>query len=98
MKVITTTTTVNLNDIVRCKLTERGLQQYREHYARYSPASLLVTHPEFCQPTITEDGYTILPLWSFMHIFGVYMQMGEPPQTEDNNIIIEQTEYKEVTA
>lgn len=64
----------NLNDMVRVKLTEKGLVEYVLEHER--------------MPLLDKEGYYESQLWTFMAVFGKHMFMGGSPLFEGNNLEI----------
>jgi hypothetical protein len=66
----------NVNETVRVKLTERGLQTLRERHdeiARQYPA-----FGSFKPPKTDADGWSEFQLWSLMRSLGPHILMGGP--------------------
>lgn len=78
---------VNVNDVIRVKLTEFGRLKFEEELRIEAAAS---HYPEL-QPTYPtdEEGYTRMRLWEFMKYFGKYYGCGVPAATENCQIIFE---------
>lgn len=80
---------INLNDTVKFKLTDIGKDIY---YHRFD--DLIDAHPEFGlkrrMPTIDEDGYSKMQLWTFIELYGPYMGMCKPNVIEPIEIIVEE--------
>ena len=75
----------NLNDIVKVKLNDRGLDIYLHRYDE------LLLKYDWLPPVRVEmdkDGYVEFQLWDFMNLFGKYMYLTAPPVLESLDIII----------
>lgn len=70
---------INLNQQVKCRLTEAGREVYQAYLDQFSN---LPAVPKEAPAQIT------LPLWEFAQIFGKALFMGQTaaPFTEDNEI------------
>ena len=72
---------INLNDLVKVKLTVLGIKKYIDYMnspnegRTHNP----VIKPKNCVPTIDEDGYTTFQLWQLFNIYGEHMTMGCEP-------------------
>lgn len=65
---------INLNDIVRVKLTPFGRKVHREnHVALYAYFEHL---PHYVPPTEDANGWSRWQLWSLMEQFGPYVHFG----------------------
>lgn len=74
---------INLNEIVKFKLSEHGKEVYRHRYDGYG-------FEYNREPEIDDDGYMRMQLWTFMQIFGEHMIMGMPEVLKPLEIIYEQ--------
>lgn len=77
--------TVNVNEQIKFKLTERGkkfLKIYIDNQIKKYRISAAEVYSEQC------DGYIHTSLWEFMMVFGSFFN-GSEPITENNEIIIE---------
>ncbi len=63
----------NINNYVKVKLTDWGLEVHKKHYDKFLP-----TFINYSMPIIDEDGYTKFQLWELCSIFGEYMGNGLP--------------------
>ena len=57
---------INVNQIVRVKLTEFGVSVYKLRYGGLNPA------------VDSDGGYTSFQLWTLMNIYGTHMQLAHP--------------------
>lgn len=91
--------TVNLNDMIKFRLTQHGrdiLSFKRYEYA--CQTSVLARNWEPFNPdmyqyphVIEKDGYCYMQLWEFMHTFGEYMVLGVNDMcVEGNELIFEE--------
>ena len=70
---------INLNDMIKVKLTEFGKQVHTQRYASINlQIGRILFSMEEAMPKIDSEGYTQYQLWDFMNIFGPYMQLGTP--------------------
>lgn len=77
---------INLNEIVKFKLSERGKEIYRHRYDKYG---LFGYNRE---PILDDDGYMSMQLWTFMQIFGEHMTLGMSEVLNPLEIIYEESE------
>lgn len=82
---------LNWNKTVKVKLTERGLQAYRDHYAWMKDK----LGEEVRDPKVDEDGYSRFQLWSFMRIFGSIIYLGSDNVVEDISFYIDDEDLEE---
>lgn len=79
---------INLNDVVKVKLTDFGKKIY---YHRFDDLNniygRIVCKPSF--PKTDEDGYSSFQLWDFMELYGEHMGMCKPNVIEPLDIICE---------
>jgi len=69
----------NIGDCVNIKLTEEGIAILKSRYE---------TLGGFEPPEVDENGYTQMPLWEVMQIFGNYMYNSNPQLPFEMNIAI----------
>lgn len=93
--------TVNLNDMVKFRLTQHGrdILSFKQ-YEYACQTSVLACNPErfilspdmYQYPhVIKKDGYCYMQLWEFMHTFGEYMVLGVNDMcVEGNELIFEE--------
>lgn len=68
---------INVNQIVRVKLTEFGVSVYKLRYGGLHPA------------VDSDGGYTSFQLWTLMNIYGTHMQLAHPKGSPfDGDILI----------
>lgn len=78
---------INVNQIVRVKLTEYGIDIFKKHYAGLNP---LID---------SETGCTSFQLWGLMNMFGPHMRLANPKgQPFDGDILIGQDDKFRVNA
>lgn len=73
---------LNLNDIVKVKLTKIGLTIYMDHIERYAPSLPLY-------PMRDSEGFVEFQLWDLMSIFGKRIHIGCDAPFIDNMIYID---------
>ena len=82
---------LNLNSTVKVKLTETGLKELESQWE-----SLKSEYPkvgEYKEPTVDENGYCSMQLWSLMSSLGHLCNVGyEPPFELD--MLVETTKEK----
>ena len=84
---------LNLNSIIKVKLTVEGMKIYIEHIEKdYNNTIKMFPNTKIYLkkdlPIPDSDGYYSFMLWEFMNIFGSYMEMGMKSYIEYNNIYI----------
>lgn len=72
---------ININDIVKVKLTEKGKCVYKYHVGLYSSFDK------------SKEGILETELWDIANIFSTMFYVGAEPMFENNEILIK--EYKE---
>lgn len=78
--------TVNLNDMVKVKLTDLGKDIYYHQYDNLNQqAGREICKPKF--PDVDEEGYTSFQLWDFIRLYGGYIGMARPNVIEPLDII-----------
>ena len=84
---------INLNSIIKVKLTPKGVDIYYHYYDEIGKKFNL----EPLMPQIDKDGYTKFQLWKFMDMYGDYFQMGRREYPiQDLRIYIEDQDLDEV--
>lgn len=79
---------INLNDIIKVRLTDAGMMVHRQHMIKLcSYASCDISG--LIEPEIDKNGYTEYQLWVFINIFGRYLLNGAEPLIENNLIFYE---------
>lgn len=71
---------LNLNDTVKIKLTDRGREIVKKHYKEY---------PGLQKKFMRKTGYIEVQVHEMMNIFGDHMIMGLPSPFKHNEILIE---------
>ena len=96
--------TVNLNDMVKFRLTQHGrnILSFKQ-YEYACQTSVLACNPErfifspdmYQYPHVIEkDGYCYMQLWEFMHTFGEFMVLGVNDMCIEGNELIFEEEYE----
>ena len=85
--------TVNLNDKIKCRLTDRGKDIYYHQYDDLNKKLNWLPPIEPRYPDVDEDGFTKIQLWKFARIFGPHMGVGAPAIVENMCIVL--TEWEE---
>ena len=84
---------INLNECVKVKLTDLGKNIY---YHQFDEMNLkygrMICKPEF--PKEDSEGYTSFQLWTFIELYGGYIQAGRPNVIFPNEIIYTLEESK----
>ena len=79
---------INLNELVKVKLTDLGKDIYCRWYDKLNARlGTVIYEPTF--PEEDDKGYTYFQLWNFMEIYGKYMGMAKPNVIEPLEIIYE---------
>ena len=87
--------TLNLNDIIKVKLTDAGMDIYYHHWDEFNArCGQEIIKPSY--PIVDEDGFVKFQLWYFMEIYGRHMSLTSPQFIEDNNIYIYEKDLREV--
>lgn len=81
---------LNLNNIIRVKLTDLGKDIY---YHQFDDLNEWITNRgrkplERIYPKVDDEGYSEFQLWHFMKLYGPYMEMAAPNVVEPLNIYI----------
>lgn len=78
---------ININEIVRVKLTDKGIQTLKTKYEKLNKASNgLIDCNAWETMYIDNDGYYKAPIWQLMQDFGRQMYMGNVPVFEHGTI------------
>lgn len=91
----------NINHMIKVKLTDSGKDILNKHFSEIN---------KYCESlelnyTLTQyveeyaegaDGYTKFQLWDFMNIFGSYFRLGSPLIIQNNDIIFNEEDLREV--
>ena len=79
---------INLNELIKVKLTDWGKEIYYHQYDRTNQiAGREICKPKF--PKEDENGYTEFQLWCFIELYGEHMGMTLPNVIEPLEIIYE---------
>ena len=79
---------LNLNDIIKVKLTDHGKDIYYHQYDMLNASA----GRELCKPSypkVDKDGYTTFQLWCFMELYGVHMGMALPNVIKPLDIVFD---------
>lgn len=83
---------INLNDMVKFKLTDKGKQVWHERFEkvrmRLAAKGIFPTIWD-SDPKVDEDGYTTCQLHDFMGTFGKHMTVGVPNIIDPIDLIFE---------
>ena len=79
---------INLNEMIKVKLTDYGKEIYYHQYDRTNQiAGREICKPKF--PKEDENGYTKFQLWCFIELYGEHMGMTLPNVIEPLEIVYE---------
>lgn len=88
---------LNLNCIVKVKLTDHGkdifYHQYDELNKFIKARGGDIIEPRF--PDVDSDGYSKFQLWDFMHVYGKHMTLAAPNVIQPLNIYINDDDLEE---
>lgn len=77
---------INLNELVKVKLTDLGKEIFYHRYDKINKAvGREVCKPRY--PTEDENGYTKFQLWDFIQLYGEYIGMTLPNVIEPLEIV-----------
>lgn len=79
---------INLNELIKVKLTDWGKEIYYHQYDRTNQ----IAGREICKPRFPredENGYTEFQLWCFIELYGTHMGMALPNVIEPLEIVYE---------
>ena len=79
---------INLNELIKVKLTHWGKEIYYHQYDRTNQ----IAGREICKPRFPredENGYTEFQLWCFIELYGTHMGMALPNVIEPLEIVYE---------
>ena len=69
---------INLNQMVKVKLTAEGIQALRfNHIAMYKRIYNVIDIPSFTPPEVDAEGYSTFQLWWLMNQFGPHISLGK---------------------
>lgn len=80
----------NINDYVKVKLNESGLEILRKQHEELQQMFPSMNKEEFVPPKTDENGYTKFQLWVLMERFGPEIGMSFNPPFETDIIIMEE--------
>lgn len=83
----------NLNDFVKVKLTDHGIDLYYHQYDDLISRGAKLTRS---YPKIDDSGYTEFQLWRFMQIYGKHMANGAPSVVESVSIFFDDDSFEKV--
>ena len=88
------THTININDFIKVKLTNKGKNIYHKFYTEIYDEINDKPNIDINRfyPKVDDEGYTKMQLHEFMQIFGQYFGVGKNMIMETNNIIIGEEE------
>lgn len=81
-------TKINLNDIIKVKLTDRGKDIFYHQHDEFNQCARKIIKPSY--PKVDEEGFTSFQLWYFMQLYGPHIHMGMDNFIEHNNIYFEE--------
>lgn len=89
---------LNMNCAIKVKFTDLGkdifYHQYDSLIAFMEARGVKSIAPTY--PTVDENGYATMQLWSFIELYGPYIGMCKPNVTEDLNFYIEDCDLEDV--
>ena len=78
---------LNLNCIVKVKLTDHGKDIFYHRYDELNKASgRIIITPRF--PDVDSEGFSQFQLWDFMQVYGKHMMLAAPEVIKPLNIYI----------
>ena len=79
---------INLNEVVKVKLTDHGKKIYYHRFDKVNEAAgREILKPSF--PKVDADGYSRFQLWDFIHLYGNYIYMAVENVIEPLEIVYE---------
>ena len=79
---------INLNEVVKVKLTAYGKEIYYHRFDKVNEAvGREVCKPSF--PKVDAEGYSRFQLWDFIHLYGNYIRMAAKNVIEPLEIVYE---------
>lgn len=86
--------TLNINTMVRIKLTDTGIKKLKKNYEKLRAQFPVMD--EFTPPKTDKDGYCKMELWEFMNEFGDILFNGSEYDSpfEDNAILIDDNDFE----
>lgn len=91
----------NLNDCVKVKLSDKGLELMRKEHEEFEDvfaAKRGGKRKPFTPPPVDKDGYSTWQLWHLMQTFGKHISLGLRTPFEDGNIIFTTFNYEPKSA
>ena len=88
---------VNLNDLVKFKLTDRGKDIYFHQYDElneYLKQKIGVKPFGQQMPDVDDHGYTKMQLWEFIELYGKYIGMAKQNVIEPLNLYFNTSDVK----
>jgi hypothetical protein len=73
---------VNINDIVRVRLTDEGRAIHRRNYDALMTALPQAARFEYMPPKESQDGWSEWQMWHLLQQFGLWCRMGFTPPFE----------------
>ena len=88
---------LNLNSIIKVKLTDRGKDIYYHQFDDVNKECIArgIRPREPRMPDVDSEGYTEFQLWHFMNMFGEYMVLGLPEVIKPLNIYIQDEDLED---
>lgn len=88
---------LNLNSIVKVKLTDRGKDVYYHQYAGINKLRIERGMDPITprMPEVDSEGYTKFQLWHFMKVFGEHMRLGLPEVIKPLNLYIDDDDLED---
>jgi hypothetical protein len=85
---------LNLNCIIKVKLTDYGRDIFYHQYDELNKASgRTIIKPRF--PDVDSEGFSQFQLWDFMHVYGKHMMLAAPEVIKPLNIYIKDEDLDE---
>ena len=85
---------LNLNCIIKVKLTDYGKDIFYHQYDELNKASgRTIIKPQF--PDVDSEGFSQFQLWNFMNLYGKHMMLTMPEVIKPLNIYIEDEDLDE---
>lgn len=84
---------LNMNTIIKVKLTEKGIDIYFHQYDHLIDKGLELVR---MYPNVDADGFTSFQLWTFMSLYGPYIGLGLPNVIDDIYLYIPDNEMEYV--
>ena len=84
---------INLNDIIKVKLTDHGTEVWIDYYKNLIKDDSIADKRPYIRnrwPDPDDDGYVSIQLWKFMQIFGEHLAMMDFPVILPAEIVVEE--------